>query len=193
MQTNTGIINIRNKLKMIPFLPIECCEYILFMTGSVSGTDTWYWFRRSNSTSTYTCVGKEIPGQSQTTTCPSPLLTIVVYLRWDKNFPLVSIIAGHRHWGQCRRHQYSISASSISLRYRSILVPDWGTLFPVLDSPAFQFWPNWTRVRVLKVAQLGCSVAIMVLRSSVEKSVDQLGTAYFSMVQYSSVGFSVIL
>ncbi len=39
---------------------------------------------------------------------------------------------------------------------------------------------------MLKVAQLGCSVAHMMLRSSVENSVAQLGT-----VQRSSVGFSV--
>jgi hypothetical protein len=31
-----------------------------------------------------------------------------------------------------------IPASSISFRYRSISVPDWGTLIPVPDSPAFR-------------------------------------------------------
>jgi hypothetical protein len=31
-----------------------------------------------------------------------------------------------------------IPASSISVRYRSIPVPDWGTLIPVQDSPAFR-------------------------------------------------------
>jgi hypothetical protein len=31
-----------------------------------------------------------------------------------------------------------IPASSISVQLRSILAPDWGTLIPVPDSPAFQ-------------------------------------------------------
>ncbi len=31
-----------------------------------------------------------------------------------------------------------IPASSISVRYRSIPAPDWGTLIPVLDSPAIK-------------------------------------------------------
>jgi len=33
-----------------------------------------------------------------------------------------------------------IPASSLSLRYRSILVPDLGTLIPVPDSPAFRHY-----------------------------------------------------
>jgi hypothetical protein len=37
-----------------------------------------------------------------------------------------------------------IQASSTSVRYLSILVPDWGTLIPVPDSPAFDT-QNYTK------------------------------------------------
>ncbi len=50
---------------------------------------------------------------------------------------------------------------------------------------------NCTKVCVLKVAQLGSSVAHMVLRSSVENTIAQKGKAQLSRVQRSSVGLSV--
>ncbi len=48
----------------------------------------------------------------------------------------VKHIAGHRI--EADAAGIGIPASSISVRYRSIPVPDWDTLIPVPDSPAFQ-------------------------------------------------------
>jgi hypothetical protein len=54
-----------------------------------------------------------------------------------------------------------IPASSISVRYFSILVLDCGTLIPVPDSPAFRHNKNCKKV--LKVAQLGYNISHRVL------------------------------
>jgi hypothetical protein len=62
-----------------------------------------------------------------------------------------------------------ILASSISIRYLSILVLDWGTLNPVLDSPTFR---HLTKLHTGGRLQ-GCSVAYMVLCSSVKNSIAQ--------------------
>jgi hypothetical protein len=39
-------------------------------------------------------------------------------------------------------------ASSILVRYRSIPIPDWGTLIPVPDSPAFQHFSTLHKATV---------------------------------------------
>jgi hypothetical protein len=69
-------VKLWNKFKIVAFLPIECCEYIAIKTNDVPdwSSRTWFWFRRS--TSNYFCIGSQISGQSQTTTCPSSALII---------------------------------------------------------------------------------------------------------------------
>ncbi len=72
-----------------------------------------------------------------------------------------------------------IPASSLSVRYRSILVPDLETLIPVPVSPAFR---HYKKLHKGTTSTVGSSVRVQ--RSS-------LGAAKLSSVQRSSVGYSI--
>ncbi len=88
-------------------------------------------------------------------------------------------VSRYHSWASVFRHPASQPGTGAS---------DWGTLIPVPDSLEFRHLTKLHKVRLLKVAQLRCSVAQVVLRSSVENSVPQQGTAQLSRVQRSSVG-----
>ncbi len=71
--------------------------------------------------------------------------------------------------GEADAASIGIPASGISVRYRSIPVPDWGTLIPVPDSPSTAQRYGYCRCSLSNV----CRVAHRVLRSSVGYSVAQ--------------------
>ena len=69
-------------------------------------------------------------GRKLTKYCGKTKFRYLFYPQWWNSVSLLFHIAGHQHQGWCRRHQYS------SIQHLSP-VPDWGTLIPVPDSPAF--------------------------------------------------------
>jgi hypothetical protein len=106
----------------------------------------------------------------------SLLYTLQMTVSRYSAFLIAESVSFYHSWASASRANAAstgIPASIISVRYRSIPVPDWGTLISVPDSPAFRHFKNCTKVRKLWVAHLGFSVAHMVLCSSVGDSVAQ--------------------
>jgi hypothetical protein len=75
-----------------------------------------------------------------------------------------------------------IPASSISVRYPCIPVLDWGILIPVPVSPAYRHLTKLHNGASTEGSSVRLKCRYMVLHSSVENSVAQLGTR--SLVEF---------